>query len=208
MTGLRPDSTEVWDLVTDFRTTIPDAVTLPQQFRQHGYRALRYGKIFHNTFPDMLPGTNRIVGRRNPSYGPIEAKRRLAEFRQKMTAAGKPKAKVNRIRAVATEIVELADSQHIDGAIAEQALSAMRRLAEANQPFFLAAGFVRPHLPFVVPRKYWELYDREQIPLAANRFLPRGAPAVAFGDRSRGGFYELCDYMDYADAVAVRPPAD
>jgi arylsulfatase A-like enzyme len=50
MTWLRPDSTKVWDLVTDFRATIPDAVPLPQHFRRHGYRALGFGKIFHNTF--------------------------------------------------------------------------------------------------------------------------------------------------------------
>lgn len=200
MTGLRPDSTHVWDLVTDFRTTIPDAVTLPQHFRQRGYLALGFGKIFHNTFPDHESWDEPHRWPERSQLWSDRAKEQLAEFRKQMKADGNRQAAVNRMRAVATEAVDLADSEHIDGAIADQALSAMRRLAEANQPFFLAAGFVRPHLPFVVPRKYWDLYERSKILLATNGFLPHGAPAVAFGDRSRGGFYELCDYMDYADA--------
>lgn len=52
LTGLRPDATKVWDLTTEMRSVLPDVVTLPQHFRQHGYRAVAYGKIFHNPFPD------------------------------------------------------------------------------------------------------------------------------------------------------------
>ncbi|MBI5775741.1 MAG: zinc-dependent peptidase, partial [Verrucomicrobia bacterium] len=67
-------------------------------------------------------------------------------------------------------------------------------------PFFLAVGYIRPHLPFITPKKYWDLYDRAKIPLATNGFIPHGAPVVAFGDRNLGGFYELRGYLDYADA--------
>ncbi len=69
----------------------------------------------------------------------------------------------------------------------------MRKLAKQDQPFFLAAGFVRPHLPFVVPRKYWELYDADAIPGAANPFLPQDAPSFAMNT-----MYELRDYLDFA----------
>ena len=68
----------------------------------------------------------------------------------------------------------------------------MKRLAKQDKPFFLAAGFVRPHLPFVVPRKYWELYDANAIPLAANPFLPKHSPAFAINT-----MYELRDYFDF-----------
>ncbi|MFO1062520.1 MAG: sulfatase-like hydrolase/transferase [Pirellulales bacterium] len=200
MTGLRPDSTKVWDLVTDFRTKIPDAVTIPQHFRQHGYRAVAYGKIFHNTFPDHIswdqPTTNvkGVVG-----YSP-ENQRRLAEYRAKMKEEGKSAAAIERMRGPATEAQDQPDEMNFDGKQTSEALAKMRELAAADSPFFLAVGYIRPHLPFITPKKYWDLYRRDQIPLAANPFLPHGMPAVAFGDRSFGGFYELRGYMDYADA--------
>jgi arylsulfatase A-like enzyme len=199
MTGLRPDSTRVWDLITDFRTTISDVVTIPQHFRKHGYRALGFGKIFHNTFPDDVSWDEPHCWPENAKLWSDAAKQQLVEFQKQLRADGKPEPAVRRLRALATERVDIPDNEHVDGAIADQALAAMRRLAEGNQPFFLAAGFIRPHLPFVVPRKYWELYEPAKIPLAENAFLPHDAPAVAFGDRSMGGFYELRDYMDYLE---------
>ena len=60
MTGLRPDTLKVWDLPADFRTTVPDAVTIPQHFRKHGYRALGFGKIFHDPFPDNVSFSNGV----------------------------------------------------------------------------------------------------------------------------------------------------
>lgn len=198
MTGLRPDATRVWYLTTEMRSARPDVVTIPQHFRKHGYRALGFGKIFHNPWPDNVSWDEPHAWPKSRLWSD-EALARLDAFRQKMRADGKPEPRVARMRAVATEAVDVADSEHSDGAICDQALAALRRLASEKQPFFLAAGFVRPHLPFVVPRKYWGLYDRDQIPLATNIHPPRGAPPMAFG-KFQGGFYELRDYMDYADA--------
>ena len=192
MTGLRPDSTKVWDLVTRFRNTIPDAVTLPQQFMKHGYHAVSYGKIFHNPWPDNDSWSEPHGWPKKSSLWSKDARKRHAEYREKMRAEGRSEKKVARMRAEATEIVDTLDHEHVDGAIAEQALSALQRLAKQDKPFFLAAGFVRPHLPFVVPRKYWELYDRDAIPLAANSFLPKDAPTFATNT-----MYELRDYFDF-----------
>lgn len=192
MTGLRPDSTKVWDLVTRFRNTIPNAVTLPQQFMKHGYHAVSYGKIFHNPWPDNDSWSEPHGWPKKSSLWSTAARKRHAEYREKMRAEGRPEKKVARMRAEATEIVDTPDREHVDGAIAEQALSALQRLAKQDKPFFLAAGFVRPHLPFVVPRKYWELYDRHDIPLASNSFLPENAPAFATNT-----MYELRDYFDF-----------
>ncbi|WP_395753236.1 sulfatase-like hydrolase/transferase [Prosthecobacter sp.] len=198
MTGMRPDTTRVWYLSTEMRSVMPDAVTLPQHFRQHGYSALGFGKIFHNPWPDNVSWDEPHAWPSQPLWS-AKATENLNAFRQKMNADGKPRARIDRMRAVATEVVDVPDTEHPDGAMADQALAAMRRLAGEKRPFFLAAGFVRPHLPFVVPRKYWDLYDRSKIPLATNSHLPHGAPSMAFGE-SQGGFYELRDYMDYAEA--------
>jgi len=199
LTGLRPDTTRVWDLVTRFRETIPDAVTLPQQFRKHGYHAVSYGKIFHNPWPDNDSWDEPHRWPEQARLWSDEAKQRLAEFRRQMREEGKSAAAVRRMRAPAVEIVDYPEEEHIDVAIAEQGLKAMRRLAKRDEPFFLAVGLIRPHLPFVVPRDYWELYEREAIPLAQDRFLPRGAPRFAINT-----MYELRDYLDYAAAPDPR----
>ncbi|MGB0578434.1 MAG: sulfatase-like hydrolase/transferase, partial [Limisphaerales bacterium] len=193
MTGLRPDTTKVWDLITRFRETTPDAVTIPQHFKKHGYYAASFGKIFHNPWPDNQSWSEPHAWPKNSKLWSAEARKRLADHREQMKADGKSQAAIRRMRAQATEIVDIPDSEHIDGAIADQALKAMRRLAKREEPFFLAAGFVRPHLPFVVPRKYWEMHDREKIPLAENRFLPRNSPSFAMNT-----MYELRDYFDYS----------
>lgn len=200
MTGLRPDTLHVWDLPTDFRTTTPDAVTIPHHFRKHGYRAVAFGKIFHNPFPDDVSWdepTHHATGVR--SYSKLN-QQRLAAFKKQMVAEGKVEAEVERMRGPATEIQDVDDDSNYDGKQTTDAIARMRELAAGEQPFFLAVGYIRPHLPLVTPKKYWDLYQRDKITLAANPTFPHNMPAVAFGDRSMGGFYELRDYMDYADA--------
>ena len=192
LTGRRPDSTRVWDLRTRFRETVPDAVTLPQYFKQHGYHAVSYGKIFHNPWPDNRSWSEPHRWPKDARLWSASARRKLADFRERMRVDGRNERQIDRMRAPATEIVDLPDHQHRDGAIGQQAIEAMRRLAERDEPFFLATGFVRPHLPFVVPRKYWDLYDRDAIPLAISPALPSAAPDFAMNT-----MYELRDYIDF-----------
>lgn len=200
LTGLRPDTTKVWDLVTEMRSVMPNVVTLPEHFRQNGYRAVAYGKIFHNPFPDAA-SWDEPTHNAQSVIGYSEANRaQLVEFKSKMKAAGKSADAVERMRGPATEIQEQPDDKNFDGKQTSDALAKMRQLSAGDSPFFLAVGYIRPHLPFITPKQYWDLYNRAKLPLAENCFMPRGAPAVAFGDRSLGGFYELRGYMDYADA--------
>ena len=201
LTGLRPDSTKVWDLVTGFRDVLPDVTTLPQQFKQNGYRTLGYGKIFHNPWPDNVSWSEPHQWPRNTKLWSEKAKEGLAQFQEKLRQQGIPDNSVNRLRAQATEVVDYPENKHIDAAIADQSIAALRRLAKQDQPFFLGTGFIRPHLPFVVPRKYWDLYDREQISLAENHFPPRGAPAFAMNT-----MYELRDYYNFLETP--RPSED
>ncbi|MEM9480757.1 MAG: sulfatase-like hydrolase/transferase, partial [Verrucomicrobiota bacterium] len=199
LTGLRPDSSKVWDLRTRFRETVPDVVTLPQHFKRHGYHAVSFGKIFHNPWPDNQSWSVPHAWPKNAGLWSDEARRRHSEFRERMRVEGKSDAVIERMRAAVIEALDVADHEHIDGAIARQAIEAMRRLHSGDKPFFLAAGFVRPHLPFVVPRKYWDLYDRDEIPLAANPHIPKQSPSFAMNT-----MYELRDYMDYADVPDPR----
>jgi arylsulfatase A-like enzyme len=199
MTGLRPDSIRVWDLKTNFREPVPEVVTLPQTFMQHGYHAASFGKIYHNPWPDNPSWSEPHAWPEKSTLWSDAAKARHAVVKDAMREQGRSEEAIRRIRPQATEIVDFPDEEHIDGAIAEQALAAMRRLAKGDKPFFLAAGFIRPHLPFVVPRKYWEMYDAEAIPAAANPVLPKDAPPFAMNT-----MYELRDYLDFADTPDPR----
>ncbi len=104
LTGLRPDSSKVWDLVTRFRDTVPDVVTLPQQFKKHGYHAVSFGKIFHNPWPDNESWSEPHRWPSKSSLWSDEAKAKRSAYRQQMRADGKPEKAIGRIRAQATEI--------------------------------------------------------------------------------------------------------
>ncbi len=207
MTGLRPDSLRVWDLDTDFRTTVPDVVTLPQFFRQQGYFATVVGKIYHNVIPDSLSWSEpemKIPGfpydpdavYRHPDNIVVQEARKAAAI-----AAGRESRHVDRfglwyLKANATEAVDLPDSVYYDGAQTNYAVRKLRDLSSRREPFFFGVGYYRPHLPYNAPQKYWDLYDRQAIPLARNKEIPSGAPQMAINNMR-----ELRGYADFADVA-------
>lgn len=182
LTGLRPDTTHVWDLTTEMRTVMPNVVTLPQYFRQHGYNAVAYGKIYHNPFPDAESWDEPTHNAQNVVAHSVENRRKLTQFKVAMRESGKQEGAIERMRGPATEIQEQPDDRNFDGKQTSDAIQRMRELASEDEPFFLAVGYIRPHLPFITPKPYWDLYHRADIPLATNGFMPRNSPAVAFGD--------------------------
>jgi len=155
LTGTRPDTTKVWDLKTHFRKAQPDLVTLPGHFKANGYFTQSMGKIFHHGLDDAQSWSV-------PS-----------EFPKALFNAG---GKKNEGRGPAFLATDGADNALHDGQLADMAVTALRGMKEKNQPFFFAVGFIRPHLPFISPKKYWDLYDPASIPLATNPFRPKNAP--------------------------------
>ena len=180
MTGLRPDTIRIWDLATHFRDNEPDVVTVAQHFKNHGYHTERLGKIFHTGHgnrDDKFSWSRSKKYPGAPRYGPdgnAHLKRLLAEARAKGIDL-----KNNRLRprGLPWEAPDVADNKLADGMIAENAIKLMREFKD--QPFFLAVGFLNPHLPFVAPKKYWDLYDHDSIVLADNPYAPKGAPEYA-----------------------------
>lgn len=166
LTGARPDTTKVWDLVTHFRTAMPDVVTLPQHFKQHGYFVQGMGKIFHGGYDDEPSWS---VPWQTPG-APVYAVNRMPE---KKSGSGKQKS------GPAFEAGEVADDFYKDGKTANLAVAALRSRQGKPEPFFLAVGFSKPHLPFVSPKKYWDLYDPAKIELASNPYRPKDAPEHA-----------------------------
>jgi arylsulfatase A-like enzyme len=201
MTGLRPDSTKVWDLNTHFRDHVPDVVTVSQHFKDHGYRSISMGKIYHGGFDDeqswsepaLKPGTgSRYVLERNLAR--MDEKKRAA---RKKGLRGKDLSRAS--RGPPTESADVEDEKYSDGALATLAVQTMQQLASKDQPFFLAVGFQNPHLPFNSPKKYWELYDPQAIGLAANPFVPKNAYSKALTT-----FGELRNY----EGIPAKGPLD
>ena len=185
MTGRRPDTLRVWDLKTHFRETLPDVVTLPQHFKQHGYHAQSIGKIYHD------PG--RLKDR--PSWSVPETLAVTGECGGKYILESNLGNK-NVWKAAATECVEAPDNAYIDGRVADAAVETLTQIKDKS--FFLAVGFRRPHLPFSAPKKYWDLYEREAVPLAENPFKPIDCPDIALHN-----WKELRGYTDIPDIGPV-----
>lgn len=169
MTGVRPDTAKVWDLETHFRTALPAVVTLGQHFKGHGYFVQGMGKIYHGAEFDDPP--TWTVPWQAPSAPVYALPENLALNQRPRTGRGS--------RGPAFEGADVSDDSFHDGKLAGLAVATLRELRGKPDPFFLAVGFIRPHLPFVAPKKYWDLYDPAKIELAPNKFRPHGAPAYA-----------------------------
>ena len=190
LTGCRPDTTKVYDLVTHFRKHLPDVVTLPQNFKNHGYFTRSVGKIYHGGLDDKVSWSEPSPRVGRPMYL-LEENKALVE-RKTAAVAGKefanPVARSNATKGPAYECADVPDNAYSDGAIADVAIEMLRQAKD--KPFFLAVGFLKPHLPFVAPKKYWDLYRRDEIPIAANPLPPKDAPKFALADWGELRAYE------------------
>ncbi len=212
MTGLRPASTRVWHLGDKFRQTIPDVVTMPQHFHKHGYHTVSIGKIFHNHMPDRVsfdepdlkPAeymTPDMIDRDAESFYYDDAlKAELAEVRQQRLARNPNAYAGGWAYGRSTECSDAPDDAFYDGAQTNLALDTLKRLKHSDKPFYLALGYFRPHLPFVAPKKYWDLYDPDALPPARNPYLPIDSPPMAIN-----ACYELrsCYDLEHVKHPAV-----
>ena len=181
LTGRRPDTTGVVDFSVRFRDVLGDVVTLPQHFKNNGYHTAAFGKVFHND--DPVSWSENLWRSNRPEYHTPRGKQVLAwtkEDYRRLTYVwdlGDGVTKTKRPGGLPWEAPDVPDNALRDGHIADAAIARLKELQD--QPFFLAVGFHKPHLPFIAPRKYFDLYEAEKIPMAANPFPPRGAPKFA-----------------------------
>ncbi len=170
LSGVRPTRQRYLSYSTKVDTDLPGVLTLPMHFRNNGYHTLSNGKIYHH-LNDNAKGWSEKPWR--PSLRPGGSWRNylLEENKKKDTKTQ---------RGPAYENADVPDSAYYDGRMTEKTIDDMRRLSKGDQPFFLAAGFMKPHLPFNAPKRYWDKYKRDEIDLADNPFRPKGAPDAAF----------------------------
>ncbi len=170
LTGRRPDTLRLWNLTKHFRDQLPDVVTLPQYFMQQGYHAQNIGKIFHNW-------RTEIEG--DPDSWSVPAVMHYATH-----GADKPEVPQplppNLASDPKCECRDVPDEAYYDGRIAKMAVEAIGARRGSDVPFFLAVGFWKPHSPFNAPKRYWDLYDRQQVPLPSNVDWPKDAPRIAW----------------------------
>jgi iduronate 2-sulfatase len=191
MTGMRPTSLGIYDLGTNFRLAAPDAVTLPQYFMQHGYRAEGLGKIFHvghGNHEDPESWSVQHWHAKVVAYALPKSRPTNGLSREEALFSNVPDAKARRLpRGAAYESADVPDNAYPDGQIADETIRRLRAAKERKEPFFLAVGFVKPHLPFCAPKKYWDSYDPAAFKLPARRTAPDGAPRYApqFGGELR-----------------------
>jgi arylsulfatase A-like enzyme len=209
LTGRRPDTTRVYDLQTHFRKALPDVITLPDQFRRNGYVTAAFSKIFHPglddrrawTIPSWTPGAKLAWNSPESAARAVKQEERL-KAKGWRTEGPPPRDDEDRVRrGPSWKDPDVADGELPDGQTADAVIAAMRELR--GKPFFLAAGFLKPHLPFVAPKRYFDLYKNTRFTPADNPYAPKGAPAVAMHT-----FGELRSYLDIPKEGPLPPGKD
>ena len=226
LTGMYSERTGVQDNVVNFRKTAPDGtVSLPQYFRTNGYFTVGMGKVFHTHGKNDEPQSwSRWVDMEGRSYFLPESLAVIKKRQQELADREKNGEKFTDHQKGAltlgpsTEEADVPDAEYPDGMLADMAVKELQACSTNSQPFFLAVGFLKPHLPLIVPKKYWDLYDPEKLPVPENLSFPQGAPSYAvhnsfelriFSDvpdngpipdkirqRVTHGYYAACSFID------------
>lgn len=215
LTGRRPDTTNIYDLQTHFRLHLPDIVALPQYFKEQGYHTQSLGKVYHDLLDDPQSWSVRSWVPRDQMYGKPENQAAVERMKERLRSEGTliqmdkierdPKTHAllkhgykGSVRAIGPswENPDVSDSALRDGMLADKAIEALGQVKDKR--FFLAVGFYRPHLPLVAPKKYFDLYRPQELPLAGNPYPPEDAPKIALTH-----FGELRTYSDIPKQGAV-----
>jgi iduronate 2-sulfatase len=202
LTGYRPETIGVTDLHTHIRDVVPNVITLPQLFKNNGYESVGLFKVFHlvgfdpKGFGNLNDPESWSIPLWMPSrsaWGPYGDSIFQANYRECLKKG--PIGYNNIPRSLAFEAPNVEDSLTSDGETAVQAIRYLRQLKDTS--FFLAVGFYKPHLPYVAPKKYWDLYDVNALKLPDNQYPPEGSPTYAVV--GTGGDRELRSYVNIPD---------
>lgn len=185
LTGTRPDTNGITHNYVEFRDLNPDMLTLPRHFRDHGYQTYAYGKISHRSNQDIeqswsgKPKLQRLGLPKPVGFAlPENLKRRNQQFKEMFEKYGEA-AKRGLSSGPAYESADVPDTAYRDGYNTAGAIAHLKELAKTKEPFFLALGLYKPHLNFVAPKKYWDLYDPAKLP--AGTYTPRPENGASMG---------------------------
>lgn len=201
LTGIRPHYPDRFILHTSRADKdFPAAITLPKLLKDNGYYTISNGKVFHNPEDSKDSWSEKPW---KPSEGGKAAGDSDSEDKTNETTG----------RGPFFQMADVPDTAFADGKLATKSIRDLRKLSKMGQPFFLTVGFMKPHLPFIAPKKYFDLY--KNVPLADNRFLPENMPNVSniskeirtygytehyntdkFHEEARHAYYACVSYVD------------
>ena len=224
LTGLRPDKTRVWDLKTKMRDMNPDVLTLPEHFKNNGYQTIGVGKIYdpravdsgrdRRSWSQPFITQNKLTfpeGYSFPAGGFYQGKEnREIRGRLRKEAIAKGVDNINKYESERYkppyEKADVPDGAYVDGAIANKAVEVLENI-DTSQPFFLAVGFKRPHLPFNAPTKYWDLYDEGEIQLAEFRTKSKNPVDIAYKGGWEINSYKMpgIEYNENEEGLLILP---
>lgn len=194
MTGARPETINVIDLFQDFRFNRPSIVTLPQHFGDNGYETVYIGKVFHPNDNDDEMSWNRkpVLAKRSPDAPETMAGYALKE---NQLIYLKNKIKLEKIygqkliqdnwlaKGPDYECADVPDDTYEDGYNTNSAILTLKDLVkEKDKPWFLALGFLKPHLDWIAPKKYWDMYNEDSIPIATQVNPPKDGAAMGLSE--------------------------
>ncbi|TGV01878.1 sulfatase [Flavivirga rizhaonensis] len=188
LTGIRPETSGVFHNYIKFREVNPEVVTLPQHFMNNGYETVYAGKIFHHGDLDdekswsRLPAIDSMASKGIKKPVGFAFKKNIKEraaTKKEMVEKYGNVAKYGLAMGQAYENADVPDNTYRDGYHTELAIATMKEmLAKGDKPFFLGLGFNKPHLNWVAPKKYWDLYDREKIKLSTQTESPENGATM------------------------------
>lgn len=167
LTGARPTRYRFIDYSTKKDEDLPQVKSLPKLFRDNGYTTISNGKVYHHERDDEASWDSIWRPKGNVRDYLLDENIAL-------------NSREGGLRGNAFEVANVGDSAYFDGKIANKGIEDLRQLKRDGKPFFLALGFMKPHLPFNAPKKYWDLYDRQKISLPENYLQPENIPTEAY----------------------------
>jgi len=169
MTGIRPSLNRFNDFSTRAQDDTPQAISLNQLFMDNGYETISYGKIYHHSDDFQQHWSEKDKGQIQSDFQDPKSIERVNNA-EKGEYGNKN---------LTYEYPDVDDYAYNDGKITQNAIHKLKVLKEDDQPFFMAVGYVSPHLPFIQPKKYWDMYDHDSIQLADNSYQPENSPFIA-----------------------------
>ncbi|WP_163397319.1 sulfatase [Flavobacterium fluviatile] len=193
MTGARNETINVIDLFQDFRANCPSIITLPQHFRENGYETVYTGKVFHGKYTDdelswsrkaTQPKKDPNIPETKGGYALKENQQMYIDNKKELDAKyGEKMIRENWLaKGPDVECADVPDETYEDGENTLAAIATLNELTKSDKPWFLGLGFHKPHLDWIAPKKYWDMYDESEIPIATQVDPPINGAAMGLSE--------------------------